>query len=284
MSELEHVGHRDHMRTVSGVLFNLIAPTPNMVVWRDIAHSLAMLPRYGGHTPYPYPVAQHCIIAARMARADGRSNEEIAAVLLHDAAEPYIGDIISPVKRWFYPVLSPREDRILSVVFAKAGLAAPENYARVIEHYDAQLFLDEVNFFFPSSSDDTTWRLPEVSPETGRRMSIRTRSFRRYGHHGLCEAFMRELEQLGIVGDHHYAESRKTAGIEDEYAFERVLRSCLHGIECSVVVMNAEHEAYLLIGYRNSEDRSRVCGIVEELCDDLGGEPYPVKLRLVSEL
>ncbi len=282
MSELEHVGHKNCMRTVSGILFNLVEPTQEMISWRDIAHSLAMLPRYGGHTRRPYPVAHHCIEAARMARRDGCTSSEVAAVLLHDSAEAYIGDIISPVKRWFYEQLAPKELRILVEIFEKAGIGLPSEYKAVIEHYDAQLFRDEVPFFFPLSADDPSWRIPTHCP-AGKPLPRRMRRFRRYKHFGLRRAYLSELTLLGIdIGPELYETRAKQLGIDDIHVFASMIRDYLGDLDgvhvgLGAAGMNREHK-FVRVTYTDSDSRNKVLGLVDELFDDLEFEPHVVKV------
>ncbi len=80
--------------THTGVAFDLLAPAPDMVRLEDIAHALAHLCRFTGHCQTHYSVAQHCVLVARGLPAELR-----AAGLLHDAAEAYIGDWSTPLKR-----------------------------------------------------------------------------------------------------------------------------------------------------------------------------------------
>ena len=62
----------------------------------DIAHGLSLLCRYSGQCNRFFSVAEHSII---MAVYSGFRKYHPLAMLLHDAAEAYIGDIIRPVKR-----------------------------------------------------------------------------------------------------------------------------------------------------------------------------------------
>jgi hypothetical protein len=87
----------DWMQTFSGRRFYPIDPRPAEVDFRDIAHALAHICRYGGHSRRFYSVAEHCSGGAgyfiRMGRPD------LARwFLLHDGSEAYVGDIIRPVK------------------------------------------------------------------------------------------------------------------------------------------------------------------------------------------
>lgn len=79
--------------THSGVRFDLLHPTAAMIKPYDIAHALAHLCRFNGHTRTHYSVAQHSLIVASLVPA-----EHQLVALLHDATEAYIGDMTRPLK------------------------------------------------------------------------------------------------------------------------------------------------------------------------------------------
>lgn len=64
----------------------------------EIAHSLALINRFTGHTTRPYSVAEHSLLVADLAAADGASAIVQLAALMHDAHEAFAGDVASPVK------------------------------------------------------------------------------------------------------------------------------------------------------------------------------------------
>ena len=83
--------------TQTGKRFDLFEPDADMIDPRDIAHSLAHLCRFNGHTREFYSVAQHsCLVA------DLVPTEHKLAALLHDATEAYIGDMVRPLKQWMH--------------------------------------------------------------------------------------------------------------------------------------------------------------------------------------
>lgn len=93
MSSLENrVG--DWIQTYSGGRFWLADPRPCEVKAIDIAHALALVNRFVGHTIQPYSVAQHSVLVSRLVEP-----EYALQGLLHDAHEAYIGDWSRPLKK-----------------------------------------------------------------------------------------------------------------------------------------------------------------------------------------
>lgn len=86
---------KSSMATYTGKLFDFDNIQPSMICIEDIAHSLALINRYNGMTTFPYSVAEHCV---RMTMCDDLPGDKLAK-LLHDSAEAYIGDLVTPFKR-----------------------------------------------------------------------------------------------------------------------------------------------------------------------------------------
>jgi hypothetical protein len=86
------------IQTAYGHKFNLIRPTVDMVDERDLAHSLAHICRFNGHTSEYFSVAQHCVLVADLLRHKGFSPLHQFQGLLHDSSEAYLCDLPSPWK------------------------------------------------------------------------------------------------------------------------------------------------------------------------------------------
>jgi uncharacterized protein len=85
------------MLTHSGMHINPLFIEPRDIDIEDIAHALALVNRFNGHTKFPISVAQHSTFVSYLCEA----HSPIIALqgLLHDASEAYIGDVITWIKR-----------------------------------------------------------------------------------------------------------------------------------------------------------------------------------------
>src|SRR5437773_3939805 len=98
---LQRAAPRAWQRMLSGRRLDLLDPSPLDVEIADIAHGLARVARWNGQTKgaHIYSVAQHSLLVEAMAETRARLNRaRRLAVLLHDAPEYVIGDMISPFK------------------------------------------------------------------------------------------------------------------------------------------------------------------------------------------
>jgi uncharacterized protein len=132
---------RAWQRMLSGRRLDLLDPSPLDVEIEDIAHGLARVARWNGQTEgaHIFSVAQHSLlvetIAHQRARLDRRSR---LAVLLHDAPEYVIGDMISPFKAVIGDAYKAVEQRLLAAIHLRFGLPAalPGNVVALIKAAD----------------------------------------------------------------------------------------------------------------------------------------------------
>src|SRR5438093_4666983 len=96
------ISARAWQRMLSGRRLDLLDPSPLDVEIEDIAHGLARVARWNGQTrgAHIFSVAQHTLLveAIARARAPRLDRRRRLAILLHDAPEYVIGDMISPFK------------------------------------------------------------------------------------------------------------------------------------------------------------------------------------------
>lgn len=118
---------------------SFLDPDPDTMCIEDIANALAQLNRYTGHTPYPYSVAQHCVLASRMIVP-----ELSFEMLMHDAQEAYVGDVSSPLKQ-LLPDYQEIEERLETVVRRKFGL--PPKMTLHVKEVDTRMLVTEAKAF-----------------------------------------------------------------------------------------------------------------------------------------
>lgn len=125
---------------------NVLNPTPLMVNIYDIAHSLAHLCRFGGHTSEFYSVAQHSNHCYELCKEP----ELRMAMLMHDASEAYLIDVPRPVKVKLdnYKEI---EDRLMTVIAEKYGFEWPLHPK--VKEMDEQVLRLEWDSFMVKKND-----------------------------------------------------------------------------------------------------------------------------------
>ncbi len=133
---------RAWQRMLSGRRLDLLDPSPLDIEVEDIAHGLARVARWNGQTKgaHIFSVAQHVLLVEALARAKVPRLDATGrrAVLLHDAPEYVIGDMISPFKAVIGDSYKAVERRLLAAIHLRFGLPArlPESLAALIKTAD----------------------------------------------------------------------------------------------------------------------------------------------------
>jgi 5'-deoxynucleotidase YfbR-like HD superfamily hydrolase len=126
---------------LSGRRLDLLDPSALDVEIEDIAHGLARVARWNGQTSgqHIFSVAQHTLlveaIAGRRTSLDRRAR---LAILLHDAPEYVIGDMITPFKSVMGDAYKAVERRLLAAIHLRFSLPAmlPLELTKLIKSAD----------------------------------------------------------------------------------------------------------------------------------------------------
>lgn len=82
------------IRTYTGKYFDVFNPDPDKICIEDIAHALANIPRFGGHLPRFFSVAEHSLDCMEAALLTSKLE-----TLMHDSPEYALFDMPSPTKK-----------------------------------------------------------------------------------------------------------------------------------------------------------------------------------------
>jgi uncharacterized protein len=163
---------RAWQRMLSGRRLDLLDPSPFDIEIVDIAHGLARVARWNGQTAgeHVFSVAQHSLLVEAIAAelSPGLSGAGRLTVLLHDAAEYVIGDVITPLKIVIGDGYAAVEGRLRAAIHLRVGLPAEPgaDLARLIKRADrvaAYLEATELAGFARREADEIFGR-PEMRP------------------------------------------------------------------------------------------------------------------------
>jgi hypothetical protein len=159
------------IETYSGKRFDLLDPQAEQVDLADIAHALARLNRFTGHTSVSYSVAEHAMHVEWVVSQSGHAAPLLSALALHhDSAEAYVGDASAPLK-WAMRELAPGMgvtgfDRIAlraeTAILKALSLPEPtDEQEAIIKRADLTLLAAERKVFMPNTGAHE-WNLKEV--------------------------------------------------------------------------------------------------------------------------
>ena len=140
------------IETYSGKRVDVENPDPATIEMGDIAHSLARVARFCGHshTPGIWSVAQHSLVVERYVAEEGYGPRLRLLGLLHDAHEAYVGDRAAPQKR-LLPQHLKWEDALQAAIWEAIDIAPPTlEEAHLIEHADRIALASEADWYMAS--------------------------------------------------------------------------------------------------------------------------------------
>ncbi|MCJ2125763.1 HD family hydrolase [Methylobacterium sp. J-077] len=181
MSEARDPAPRAWQRMLSGRRLDLLDPAPRDIEIADIAHGLARVARWNGQTrgPHVFSVAQHSLLVEAVGRQiTPCTDPDGLELLLHDAPEYVVGDIISPLKAAIGDAYRGVELRLLAAVRRRFGLGDPDpalgrlvkRADRIAAHIEAVELAgfasDEAGLYFGAAPDlpETVLALAEPWP------------------------------------------------------------------------------------------------------------------------
>lgn len=157
----------------SGQTVNLVDPDPDTILIEDIAHNLSKLCRFNGATDRFYSVAEHSLYVSELV-----GPVHAMAGLMHDAAEAYLGDVVTPLKQ-LLPAFVEIEARMEYTIACKFGL--PIVLHPVIKTADRRAYLKERSTLISAPMHDLEGLTIPTTPLPGHG-NIRDMFLRRYKH------------------------------------------------------------------------------------------------------
>ncbi len=134
--------------TASGRKVDILKPDLASICIEDIAHALALQCRFNGHTRVFYSVAQHSVECSWIAKP-----AYAMECLLHDAAEAYLGDIVSPLKSLMDDSVLPTLEMNFEATITEAlDLAVVPGYYREVRRVDLIMLATEKRDLLPYAS------------------------------------------------------------------------------------------------------------------------------------
>lgn len=130
----------DFMQTFSGGRIWPLDPRPEEIDITDVAHHLGKICRYGGACLRFYSVAEHCVLMAREAKRLGLPHGLRLQMLIHDAPEYILGDMVRPIKKHM-PEYKPAETRLLRCMCGRFNVGYPLD--PMVKQFDEAIGLTE---------------------------------------------------------------------------------------------------------------------------------------------
>lgn len=135
--------------TNSGVKIDLEKITIDDISLNDIAHHLTKICRYGGALELNkhYSVANHSVSLFYYALDNGLSEEVQRNILMHDAAETYLGDLVAGLKRLLLDY-KEIESYVEKLICEKYQLSTNIAVKAIVKDLDSRIVLDEAKVLF----------------------------------------------------------------------------------------------------------------------------------------
>ena len=172
----------------SGNYFDFNDCLPIQFEFADIAGALSKICRFGGQCEPFYSVAEHCYHCSRVAQGDGRNRDEQIALLMHDASEAFVGDMVKPLKV-LLPDFQKVEKRIEKVISEKYRIDF-EKHEWCVKEIDMAMLIAERRAMF--DPDTFKW----TGEDSVRHLSV---EFKKWGPQDAESFFTSRARELGVI-------------------------------------------------------------------------------------
>jgi len=212
------------IQTYSGRIMDVENPKVSDILVSDIARSLSMLCRFGGHVNKFYSVATHCVSCYTIATLTGCRPETRKWALLHDAAEAYLVDLPRPVKD-VLPMYEGLEDTYLRVIAQRFQLSYP--IPQFVKNIDRRVLINERNCLVNGSITSVwdpwshvipypswIWRYNPQSPREAEKSFIKA----------FTECFL-------TVTERYNDNDEEKEELPPAYSINRCTYACQHGVQ-----------------------------------------------------
>lgn len=142
------------IHTRFGNIFDPKTGIINNIDINDIAHSLANMSRYAGHSRRFYSVAEHSVLTYNIAKKLWPQDLDIQwAALLHDATEAYVTDLPTPIKV-LLPNFNKLEHKIELQIIEKFNICMDNRVKKAVKQIDVEALSTEAFMLF---NDVSNW-------------------------------------------------------------------------------------------------------------------------------
>jgi hypothetical protein len=140
----------------SGRLIDIGNFTAEQVDLVDIAHHLSKIQRFNGALPIgvSYSVAEHCInLVQHCQRIGGFSTLGMRMLLIHDASEAYLSDIVSPAKPHIPDYVKLEKGLQQTINKTLLNIDKFIDDSTMLKQLDKRILIDEVQHIKPEFVD-----------------------------------------------------------------------------------------------------------------------------------
>jgi hypothetical protein len=176
-------------------LFDLADFDHNDIEFPAIARGLSNQCRFNGQTEFPYSVAQHSVHACQYGEAHGWPIEVLRWVLMHDAAEAYVGDLIMPIK-WKLNTFNRLENNVMEAIIQRFGLHTPVPIDEIKRADMTMVYLEMLAMFPEVNWQDPIMGAVKNNADTDYRMH-----FSYWNHKLALQEFTNKALELGVIDD-----------------------------------------------------------------------------------